>query len=308
VKRVLVIKRFSELSFNEAISLWNESWKHYFSDMTMDLNRFLQKVTGEGISLENSVVAVYEGKLAGFVLNSFRTINGKQYVWNGGTAIAPDFRGMGIGKKLISVCLEIYEQQNVDIARLEAIKDNETAINLYKKMGYETFEELTFLQHEGSISNFKASGSNITVKETDMQNIKDLSFYEPITAWQTQFPSLKDFSCAIAMDGGNTVGYAVYKKGYKETGELAGIVLYQCNVNPEYQLEEEATAGLINFAFSPKDAAVRRITMNIPNKNNALNRLLTETGFTTLVEQVHMERPIKDEIESQASKTFSKID
>jgi GNAT superfamily N-acetyltransferase len=308
VKRVLVIKRFSELSFNEAISLWNESWKHYFSDMTMDLNRFLQKVTGEGISLENSVVAVYEGKLAGFVLNSFRTINGKQYVWNGGTAIAPDFRGMGIGKKLISVCLEIYEQQNVDVARLEAIKDNEKAINLYKKMGYETFEELTFLQHEGSISNFKASGSNITVKETDMQSIKELSFYEPITAWQTQFSSLKDFSCVIALDRGNTVGYAVYKRGYKETGELAGIVLYQCTVKPEYQLEEEATAGLINFAFSPMDAAVRRITMNIPKKSNPLNRLLTEAGFTTLVEQVHMERPIKKELESQAPKTFSKID
>lgn len=305
---MLVIKRFSELSFNEAISLWNESWKHYFSDMTMDLNRFLQKVTGEGISLENSVVAVYEGKLAGFVLNSFRTINGKQYVWNGGTAIAPDFRGMGIGKKLISVCLEIYEEQNVDIARLEAIKENETAIKLYKKMGYQTFEELAFMQHEGEMSVFKGLGSNVTLKEADVQEIKSLSFFEPLTAWQTQFSSLKDFSCAIAMDREKPVGYAVYKKGYKETGELAGIVLYQCAIDSEYHLEEEATAKLINFAFAPEKGAVRRLTMNVPKKNDALNRLLKEAGFTKFVEQVHMERPIKKEMETQAAKTFSEID
>jgi GNAT superfamily N-acetyltransferase len=305
---VLVIKRFSELSFNEAISLWNESWKHYFSDMTMDLNRFLQKVTGEGISLENSVVAVYEGKLAGFVLNSFRTINGKQYVWNGGTAIAPDFRGMGIGKKLISVCLEIYEEQNVDIARLEAIKENETAIKLYKKMGYQTFKELAFMQHEGEMSVCKGLGSNVTLKEADVQEIKSLSFFEPLTAWQTQFSSLKDFSCAIAMDREKPVGYAVYKKGYKETGELAGIVLYQCAIDSEYHLEEEATAKLINFAFAPEKGAVRRLTMNVPKKNDALNRLLKEAGFTKFVEQVHMERPIKKEMGTQAAKTFSEID
>jgi GNAT superfamily N-acetyltransferase len=305
---VLVIKRFSELSFNEAISLWNESWKHYFSDMTMDLNRFLQKVIGEGISLENSVVAVYEGKLAGFVLNSFRTINGKQYVWNGGTALAPDFRGMGIGKKLISVCLDIYEEQNVDIARLEAIKENEAAIKLYEKMGYQTFEELAFMQHVGEINELKEQGSNVKVKQTDMQEVKSLSFFEPLTAWQTQFQSLKDFSCAIAMDDEKPVGYTVYKKGFKETGELAGIVLYQCGVNPEYHRKEEATANLINFAFAPAEGAVRRLTMNVPKKDDALNRLLNEAGFTKFVEQVHMERPIKKELETQASKTFSKID
>jgi ribosomal protein S18 acetylase RimI-like enzyme len=308
VKLVLVIKRFSELSFNEAISLWNESWKHYFSDMTMDLNRFMQKVTGEGISLENSVVAVYEGKLAGFVLNSFRTINGKQYVWNGGTALTPDFRGMGIGKKLISVCLDIYEEQNVDIARLEAIKENEAAIKLYEKMGYQTFEELAFMQHVGEINELKEQGSNVKVKQTEMQEVKSLSFFEPLTAWQTQFQSLKDFSCAIAMDDEKPVGYTVYKKGFKETGELAGIVLYQCGVNPEYHLKEEATANLINFAFAPAEGAVRRLTMNVPKKDDALNRLLNEAGFTKFVEQVHMERPIKKELETQASKTFSKID
>ncbi|MFG6497612.1 GNAT family N-acetyltransferase [Fictibacillus sp. UD] len=305
---MLVIKRFSELSFNEAISLWNESWKHYYSDMTMDLNRFLQKIAGEGISLEKSVVAVYDGKLAGFVLNSFRTINGKRYVWNGGTAIAPDFRGMGIGKKLITVCLNIYEEENVDIARLEAIKQNEAAIKLYKKMGYQTFEELIFLQHEGSVLSLKERNTDIHVREASMQEIQSLSFYKPVTAWQTQFPSLKDFTGLLAIKGDTPLGYAVYKKGYKETGELGGIVLYQCETDLQHPNEQEIVASLVQNAFAPLDASVKRITMNIPKKDNALNRMLTESGFTALVEQVHMERPIKAKSEAKGVKTFSEID
>jgi ribosomal protein S18 acetylase RimI-like enzyme len=303
---VLVIKRFSELSFDEAISLWNESWKEYFSDMTMDLNRFLQKIAGEGISLEHSVVAVYEGKPAGFVLNSFRTINGKKYVWNGGTAIAPDYRGLGVGKKLISACLNIYEEENVEIARLEAIKENEKAINLYKKMGYETFEELTFLLHEGSVPSFNEVNPDLQVEVVGMHDIQSLSFYEPLTAWQTQFASLKDFSCVIAANNGNPVGYAVYKKGYKETGELSGIVLYQCMIKPE--CEVDATANLINHAFDLGEKSIKRITMNVPKKDNELNRLLTGAGFKPFVEQVHMERPMNLKCEPQEMKTFSEID
>ncbi len=305
---MLVIKRFSELSFNEAISLWNESWKHYFSDMTMDLNRFLQKIAGEGISLEKSVVAVYEGKLAGFVLNSFRTIKGKRYVWNGGTAIAPDFRGMGIGNKLITVCLNIYEEECVDIARLEAIKLNEAAIKLYKKMGYQVIEELTFLQNEGPISFLKERSTDIHVREAGMQEIQALTFYKPVTAWQTQFPSLKDFTCLLAFKNETPLGYAVYKKGYKETGEFAGIVLYQCETDSQHSNEQDIVLSLVQNVFAPLDVAVKRITMNIPKKDNALNALLTESGFTTLVEQVHMERPIKVNSKAQGVKTFSEID
>jgi GNAT superfamily N-acetyltransferase len=305
---VLVIKRFSELSFNESLSLWNESWKHYFSDMTMDMNRFIQKIANEGISLEDSVVAVYEGKLAGFVLNSFREINGKRYVWNGGTAIAPDFRGMGIGKKLISFCLDIYAEKEVDMARLEAIMGNAPAIKLYEKMGYEKFEELIFLNHDGPVSQFAETSKDIRLEEVNMHEIKKLSFFEPLTAWQTQFASIKDFTCVIARKDETAIGYAVYKKGYSETGDLAGILLYQCCVNEQSASEEETTAVLLDAAFGPWEASCKRLTMNVPKKDNALFHLLTNAGFTTYVEQVHMEVPIKKEQNTEPVKTFSEID
>ncbi|ANC75520.1 hypothetical protein ABE65_001025 [Fictibacillus phosphorivorans] len=305
---MLVIKRFSELTFNEAILLWNESWKHYFSDMTMDLNRFIQKIAGEGISLEKSVVAVYDGKLAGFVFNSFRTINSKRYVWNGGTAIAPDYRGMGVGKKLISACLNIYAEEKVEIARLEAVKENEAAINLYKSMGYETFEELTYLQHEGIITTWERASSEIQIKEVSSFDIQRLSFFKPSTAWQTQFQSLRDYICVVGMKDETPLGYAVYKKVYNETGKLSTILLYQCVTDEKKKLQEETVRELVKNAFAPAEESVKRITINIPKKEDYLNQLLRETGFTTYVEQVHMERLIEQTNESRSVKTFSEID
>ncbi|MET3730214.1 ribosomal protein S18 acetylase RimI-like enzyme [Fictibacillus halophilus] len=305
---MLVIKRFSELTFQEAISLWNESWKHYFSDMTMDLNRFILKIASEGISLEKSVVAVYDDKLAGFVLNSFRTINGRRYVWNGGTAIAPAFRGMGVGKKLISVCLNIYEEEKVEVARLEAIKENEAAIKLYKSMGYVTFEELTYLQHEGVITTWIDANTEIQIKEVSMHDIQRLSLFKPTTPWQTQFQSLKDFICVMGMKDEIPLGYAVYKKMHKETGELSAILLYQCVTNEQNDLQEDTVRELVKRVFAPAEGSVKRMTINIPKKEDYLNKLLRETGFTTYVEQVHMERIIRQTNDSQAVKTFSEID
>ncbi|MED1862595.1 GNAT family N-acetyltransferase [Fictibacillus nanhaiensis] len=305
---MLVIKQFSELSFNEAVSLWNESWKHYFSDMTMDLNRFILKIAGEGISLEKSVVAVYDGKLAGFVLNSFRTINGKRYVWNGGTAIAPPFRGMGVGKKLISSCLNIYEEEKVEIARLEAIKENDAAIKLYESMGYVTFEELTYLQHEGVITTWNDESSEIKVKEVPMHHLQRLSYFKTTTAWQTQFQSLKDFICVIGEKDDIALGYAVYKKVYKEAGELSAILLYQCVTDEKNDLQEDTVRELVKTVFLPAEGSVKRMTINIPKKEDHLNQLLLKTGFSTYVEQVHMEREIIQTNESRTVKTFSEID
>jgi hypothetical protein len=129
-----------------------------------------------------------------------------------------------------------------------------------------------------------------------------------LTAWQTQFASLKDFNCAIAMKDEKPVGYAVYKHGYNETGELTAAILYQCFLDPQLESEEETTAALLDAAFGPWETSCKRITMNVPKKDNALNRLLTNAGFTTFVEQVHMELPIKKKLEQHSLKTFSEID
>lgn len=62
------------------------------------------------------------------------------------------YRGEGESKFLMEETLIIYERENVEIAILEAIKENKVAIALYKKYGYVIANQLLFLSGENKAS------------------------------------------------------------------------------------------------------------------------------------------------------------
>lgn len=52
-------------------------------------------------------------------------------------AVHPSFRGLGIGRMLLETTLERCARNGAEIATLEVRVSNVTAINLYRKMGFE---------------------------------------------------------------------------------------------------------------------------------------------------------------------------
>ena len=61
-----------------------------------------------------------------------------------GISIAKNFRGQGIGKKLIESVLEETKEnlKHIKIIHLECFADNETACNLYKSIGFKEYGRL----------------------------------------------------------------------------------------------------------------------------------------------------------------------
>lgn len=53
----------------------------------------------KGIPLENSLAIYVDGEPAGFVMNGVRDVDGKKLAWNGGTGIAPVFRGQVLAER-----------------------------------------------------------------------------------------------------------------------------------------------------------------------------------------------------------------
>lgn len=134
---------------------------------------------------------------AGFVLNGFRDINGKRIAWNGGTAIAPTYRGKAIGKKLMLKNLELYREQGVDIATLEALDQNEPAIKLYEHVGYEIMDRLVLLQHECPMSSTlfeQLDHHSYTITKGLPRDVNEISFYQRLSPWQTGWQSMKEGS------------------------------------------------------------------------------------------------------------------
>ncbi|RTE07128.1 GNAT family N-acetyltransferase [Paenibacillus whitsoniae] len=290
----MIVKKMSELSVESAVALWNLGFEGYLINSTLTVDRFLARAVGEGLSFEHSL-AMYDeqGEPVGLVMNGFRTIAGRKIAWNGGTGIAPAFRGQGFGRQLMERNLELYREQGVDAALLEALIQNNAAIRLYQKVGYEISGRLVGLQHEGALNaDALQANHSYTVKRGRPVEVSRLSFYNAMSAWQTQWNSIKDGESVMITDDASVVGYALFKCVYAEDGSLTTVVLYQCEAAPERKDKREILLAALRVVFAQGEASSKQLTMNIRQTNHELHELLVSLGFAPFVEQVHMLRQL----------------
>ncbi len=96
--------------------------------------------TGDNPYLEGYVIESEEG-IAGYAMiaKSFSTEFGKMCIWIEDLYIKKAFRGTGLGKRLMEFILQSYDDC---IFRLEAEEENERAVSLYKKCGFDVLPYL----------------------------------------------------------------------------------------------------------------------------------------------------------------------
>ena len=291
---MLEIRRMNTCSFQTAHEVWNAGFKGYFVDLTLPLDRFLQRLNYENISLEHSLIAFDQNRPVGFLLNAFRVSRDRKIAWNGGTGVAPDMRGKGVGKALVAAAIEVYKSESVDMALLEAIRGNDSAIALYKQNGYHVFDELTNLQTDKS-TRFTSTPSTYVVEEVHPAIVGVLDFYCERSAWQTQWQSLAS-TCGegviVRDDDGLPGAYALFRRKFDDQGKLLGIALCQCELAPQ-RTDGDAIISIVLDKVFPA-GEYRRTTYNFRKSNTLIIEKLLNAGFTTYVEQVHMLKDISE--------------
>ncbi|SFT72059.1 Acetyltransferase (GNAT) domain-containing protein [Algoriphagus locisalis] len=80
-----------------------------------------------------------EGKLVGFVLLMHRPANRAQLRY---FILAKEFRGFGIGSRLMKEWMEFYTASNYDAAYLYTTAGLDAAASLYQKMGFRKISEM----------------------------------------------------------------------------------------------------------------------------------------------------------------------
>jgi ribosomal protein S18 acetylase RimI-like enzyme len=294
----LEIRRLSACSFDDAVQAWNEGFQGYFVDMTLSLDHYLARLHYEGLSPEFSLMAFCEGKPAGFLLNGIRTNPESKTAWNGGTGVSPEFRGRGVGKALMRATIDLYQELGVQIATLEAISENQRAILLYQQFGYEVVEGLVFLNHEGPLSKRmfrQPNGQAYTATQVAPYLVGQLEFYQPSAPWQGHWQSLTRHNgeaLLVANATGAAVGYALYKKKRDEQGGITEIALHQCVALPGADTEAIISCALGSL-YAPLDLECKRSTYNFSKSNEAVVTMLTEAGFASFIEQVHMVKTLE---------------
>lgn len=283
---MITIKKLQECSINDVVHAWNIGFEGYLVPIKMTAETFLNRMIFEGLSPNLSIVAYYDSTPIGIVLNGIRDINGTKVAWNGGTGIAPDYRGKGLGKQIVEKSLEIYRENKVEIATLEAIFENHTAIHLYKKLGYEVRDHVGHFSTGGTFSRKNHRSVDFQVVRGLPCEATYLPFYKANTTWQTQWKSIVNGESIILKDlDGKPIAYALFKRLWNDHGDLKAINLYQLEASPE-QNQEIVLSFLLNEVFQHFDGPKNIINYSLSNKMAVHS--FQQYGFEEKVKQVYM--------------------
>ncbi|AYA76316.1 GNAT family N-acetyltransferase [Bacillus sp. Y1] len=288
---MLKIKRLKDCEISEAVEAWNIGFEGYYFDLTMTTEKFMARMASEGLSDELSVVAFWNDKPVGLIVNGIREFQGELIGWNGGTAVNKDYRSKGIGRRMLEATLDILEENNVKVSTLEAISENKGAIALYQSLGYDIIDHLECLEKkEGQIP---AVSSNVfQIKRVSPEEVGNLSFYQGKNPWQTHWQSVMDGEALIAEDTfGNAIGYAYFRKIFSEEGIHTGTTLYQCEGDRSRRDQKEVIQFLLVEAFHTSTDHIRLYVPNLPILSSSItHRVLKDMGFEPIVHLVYMKQ------------------
>lgn len=288
---MITYKPLSELPIREVSELWNHSFEGYMVNASMPLDRFIARIGNDGLCLERSLACYVDGIPAGIVMNSFRLYDGVSIARNGGTAIAPDFRGKGIGKSMMEKNDALYKEQGVRRAYLEAISTNAAAIRLYESVGYEIIDRLLIMTNEQSLEpqNQQKASTPFTLVRGLAAEAASADFYRSGEVWQTDAASIMNGECVLVYEGEELVGYGLFKRVFDAAGRLQATTLFRCEAAPGYR-DAQAVLKAAALEIMQPGSTCKRSAFNIRASHNELVDVLGALGFASSMEQVLMVR------------------
>ncbi len=271
----------------------HEAFLQAFSDyqvpMNLSLETFERKLKRNGFKPELSAGAFEHDRLVGFVLNGVREWTGEKTIYDTGTGVVPEFRGAGIGNRLLNLVNELCVRNNISVYQLEVIQDNVGAVSLYKKQGFQVKRSLNCYRLSeklvGGSTNTRWKLYRAEKMDKGLWNLAK-SFWEYIPSWQNG----EDAVCAVEDAFGYTlvelegalIGYGIVDK---VTGEIA-----QLAVDCHYRRRGVATAILQDLQRQTQKSSLTVI--NVDERDESLNAFLKQMGFQVYVTQYEMVKAI----------------
>ncbi|VVO41691.1 GNAT family N-acetyltransferase [Pseudomonas fluorescens] len=136
----ITIERFSEVHIDGITSLYNDP---AVARQVLQMPFQTSEVWRKRIAPDNErllqLVAVHQGVVIGNCgLEQFSRIR-RSHCGNIGMGVAVAWQGKGVGSKLLAAALDIADNwMNLQRVELTVYADNEAAIGLYRKFGFET--------------------------------------------------------------------------------------------------------------------------------------------------------------------------
>lgn len=196
----------------------------YQVNIALPLWKFEQMLQRRGYVSQLSIGAFENEILVGFVLNGFRSWNGKPTVYDLGTGVIVEYRRQGITSNMLLNIKELLKQKQVEQYLLEVIESNTSAVSLYKKQGFEIQREFSCFQLDKRKYNPITTCKVERVNRIDLGQLTDFWDFKP--SWQNSIDSInavpEEFLYSIVRLDNTIVGYGIIDK---RTGDIPQIAV-----------------------------------------------------------------------------------
>ncbi|MBU5331023.1 MAG: GNAT family N-acetyltransferase [Anaerocolumna aminovalerica] len=257
-----------------------DAFSDYQVNIALPLWKFEQMLQRRGYVSQLSIGAFENEILVGFILNGFRSWNGKPTVYDLGTGVIVEYRRQGITSNMLLNIKELLKQKQVEQYLLEVIESNTSAVSLYKKQGFEIQREFSCFQLDKRKYNPITTCKVERVNRIDLGQLTDFWDFKP--SWQNSIDSInavpEEFLYSIVRLDNTIVGYGIIDK---RTGDIPQIA-----VNRHYRGRGIARSIMTEMI---KNTESDRISiLNVDNESESTKNFLLELGFVNSVGQYEM--------------------
>lgn len=185
----------------DLVDILNRGFENYVIPITLDVNAFLNMIRKDGIDLGISRVLLADGEAAGIALLARRGWTSRLTAMG----ISQPLRGFGAGSWLMEAIIQEACQRGEREMVLEVIVQNEPAVHLYEKCGFEIVRRLISMIRRDATENQTRALVEMDIREAS----RFLSQYGLSNLpWQLSSESLAQLnppSRAYASDGAYVV-------------------------------------------------------------------------------------------------------
>lgn len=277
--KILDIKTLKGINTKDILEVFNKSFSDYFIPFHLSEEQLRSKMLADKVDLSMSVGVFEKDQLVAFICHGFDIINGRKAIYNGGTGVIPEKRGINLTTQMYKFILPKLRAQGIHTLQLEVITENIQAIKSYEKSGYTT--QRTLACYKGDAINLQSNDdiSIHTLQHYDWGVME--SFWDIEPTWQNSknvVNILQDPNISFgAFIEDELVGYIIFNPSNNRIQQIA--------IHKENRRRKIASALILELT---KEHGSTLSIINVDKSSKEAIAFFEEIGLKKNLEQLEM--------------------
>lgn len=260
---------------------FNDGFSDYVIDIRATDTYLSERWKLGGVDFSLSGGAWIGDKLVGIVIIMVAEVNGTLTAFNGATCVRPEARGQAATKRIFDFLIPKFKEKGILKAQLEVLEENNRAIAVYKKIGFDINRKLLCFKEKKNLQANLNIVPDLEIQECSAINPAELSSWKTNkSGWEqsnvtiTNFPEKHRFF-AIKLKS-KIIGLVIACPGSNLVSQIL--------ISPEHQLDD-----IKNVVFSYlRELNLPTRQINIGESSEKLIDFLLNSEFVNYINQFEM--------------------